>query len=152
MPVNPFFRQDTYVIEVFGTQSASSIINAIVAHDTKQDWNALILDVRQAASQHYETSKLLPAFQQLESAYGEKIEHEDKLFVMVAPRTKQGAFEAFDFFFNMVSNYFEWAVRLEHRRIRKFETMAEAEQWIASTGRHSQNNTSPNLTGTNYPA
>ncbi|NOX50383.1 MAG: hypothetical protein GXP16_07595 [Gammaproteobacteria bacterium] len=152
MPVNLTYRQDTYVIEVCGAQSALSIINAIVAHDTMQDWNALILDARQATSQYYEVSELLPAFQQLEYVYGEIIEHADKLFALVAPRTKQGKFEAFDFFFDMVSNYFEWAVRLEHRRIRQFETMAEAEQWIANSTRPSQINAAPDLTDTNHTA
>ena len=124
-----------YVLTASADTTIQSVFDDIVAVNCAHTWNSLVIDLTRVRTPFIAIGEVYNAFQQFEHAFGEDIDR-CKPIAFVEPLDPETA-SAFDFFYNMASNFFEWSVRTGNKRIRRFSSLDEAERWALNASTRS---------------
>ena len=123
-------------IVISGWETPERIMHHLAGQMDHTACSACVINIRQLCSEPVEVNTIYSAFRTVEQSFDDYLKRSSKPLAFVEPGISEAASRAFQLFFALMSNYLEWSVREEAKRIRRFQCLEDAFAWIRSFPNH----------------
>ena len=117
-------------IEISGWETPERITRHLAGQTGHAACSACVINIRQLQSDHVDVNTIYSTFRTVEQSFDGYLKRSCKPLAFVEPGPSEAAGRAFQLFFALMSNYLEWSVREEAKRIRRFQHLDDALVWI----------------------
>lgn len=132
MTIQTTIEDGVRLIVISGWETPERIMHHLAGHTDHTACSACLVNIRQLHSKPVDESTIYSAFRTVEQSFDGYLKQSSKPLAFVEPGVSEPAGQAFQMFFVLMSNYLEWSVREEAKRIRRFQCLDDALAWIQS--------------------